>query len=196
MEINNITFDQLITDKSILDNAVINDRYIGFKEDYLVLHYLLSINKFKTFFEIGTNTGWGTKIIKNALGEDSIVVSLDLPIEMRDVSKQYPLNEGRGNVGWECDLPFTQLFGDSRNFPFYLHACEGYFIDGEHTTENVKIETTSILKLNPEFIIWHDADMPEVYEGIISSFIEENLYKYHINRVIDTRMMYIIRKGR
>jgi hypothetical protein len=185
------TFKELFDDRLAKD-AIINDRHTGHKEDYLIIHCLLKKYHPKTFFEIGTNTGYGTKIIKNALGPASVVYSLDLPSDSYFLSKQHPISEGKGDcVGHECDLPYEQRYGDSTGFPYFKMPCEGYFIDAEHTYESVFIETTEILKATPKIIIWHDADENVVFNAAVNAMKDK---PYDLSRVIDTRILYAIRK--
>lgn len=185
-----------IVTPELLAGAIENNEYHGFREDYHVLHCLLKIHKPKTFLEVGTNMGRGTKIIKNALGPESEVYSLDLPTELAHVSLQHPINEGHGDrVGHLCDLPFTQLRGDSMKFDFSQYPCEGYYIDGEHTTNAVRHETSEILKLNPNIVIFHDSDMPEVMQGILEGTeLSKKKSKYELRRVVDTRIAYLLKK--
>ena len=176
----------------LLKGAIENNEFHGFKQDYHVLHCLLRLHRPKTFFEVGTNMGRGTKIIKNALGSESDVYSLDLPTELAHVSLQHPINEGHGDsVGHLCDLPFTQLRGDSMTFDFSPFACEGAFIDGEHDFEHPFRESTEILKLSPKIVIWHDSDIPEVWKAIEMSVKLAGGYTLH--RVVDTRIAYALR---
>lgn len=180
-------------DQDQASDAIINDEYTGFKQDYLILHLLLRKFKPKSVFEIGTNMGTGTKIIKNAVGPNAEVYSLDLPTELAHISLQHPINEGKGDsVGHKCDLPFTQLRGDSMKFDYSAYPCEAYYVDGEHTFKAVSHETKEILKLNPKIIIFHDTDMPEVLDGILHS--SEDNKKYDFYRVTDTRIGYLLRK--
>ncbi len=185
------TFEEIYDAVECAD-AIINDEYVGFKQDYLMLHALLRKYKPKSVFEIGCNRGVGTKIIKNAVGSLVPVFSLDLPTELAHISLQHPINEGKGDkVGEYCDLPFTLLRGDSMKFDFSNHACEAYYVDGEHTEKNVYHETTEILKLNPKIVIYHDTDMPEVLFGITSA-IKGNK-NYELFRIEDTRISYLLR---
>lgn len=184
-------YKDIVTPK-LLAGAVENREYHGFLEDYHVLHCLLKIYKPKTFFEIGTNMGRGTKIIKNALGVDSQVYSLDLPTELAHISLQHPINEGHGDrVGHLCNLPFTQLRGDSMKFDFSQHPCEGYFIDGEHDYSHPYHETCEVLKNNPQIIIWHDSDIDVVNKAIVDAM---NGHPYIVYRVAETRIAYAVRK--
>lgn len=185
-----------IVTPELLAGAVENNEYHGFLQDYHVLHCLLRTYKPKTFLEIGCNMGVGTKIIKNALGADSEVYSLDLPTELAHISLQHPISEGKGDkVGSKCNLPFTLLRGDSMKFDFSQYPCEGYYVDGEHTTKAAEHETTEILKLNPRIVIYHDTDMPEVMTGILNALaLAKNAKKYDLVRVVDTRISYLLRK--
>lgn len=172
--------------------AIHNNEHPGFHEDYLLLHCLLKIVKPKRFLEIGTNMGVGTNIIKNALGPDSEVFSLDLPKELCHQSLQHPIMEGKGdNVGVKCTLPFIQLRGDSLTFDYLkLYPINGWFIDGEHVYQNVFIESTAAFNSNAEIIIWHDTDIPEVYRAIIDA--HNNSEKYILYRVQYTRISYAV----
>ena len=182
-------FKDVYTD-SLADGAILNEEYIGFKEDYLILHCLLRSFEPKSVFEIGTNMGTGTKIIKNALPKAD-VFSLDLPRELAHISLQHPINEGKGDsVGNRCNLPFTQLRGDSMIFDYSEYPCEAYFIDGEHDFDHPHHETKEIIKLEPKLIIWHDSDIKEVAKAIEMAITDD----YELFRVIDTRIAYAVRK--
>ncbi len=173
------------------EGAIYNDEFTGFHEDYLVLHCLIKKYKPKTIFEIGTNMGTGTCIIKNAYPE-AAVFTLDLPTELAHVSLQHPISEGKGDrVGFKCDLPFVQLRGDSTTFDYTKYPCEAYYIDAEHTLENVYKETKGVLKNQPKIIIYHDTDMKEVYDGIELAFLGN--WDYDLYRVEDTRISYALR---
>ncbi len=181
-----------IVKPELLAGAIENNEYHGFREDYHVLHCLLKIHNPKTFLEVGTNMGRGTKIIKNALGADSQVYSLDLPTELAHVSLQHPINEGYGDrVGHLCDLPFTQLRGDSMEFDFGQYSCEGYFIDGEHDFDHPYRETAEVVKNKPKLIVWHDSDIKDVNDAITKAM---EGHPYNVYRVVDTRIAYAVRK--
>ncbi len=185
-----------IFDQELASGAILNQEYTGFKEDYLMLHCLLRKYKPKSVFEIGCNMGTGTQIIKNAVGKNSSVFSLDLPTELAHKSLQHPINEGKGDsVGHRCKLPFTLLRGDSMKFDYSQHPCEAYFIDGEHDYDHPYHETKEVLKLNPNLIAWHDSDMEPVYKAIVDAFeISPNGKNYDLFRIIDTRIAYAVRK--
>lgn len=183
------TFKDIYTDE-LAEGAILNTEYHGFREDYLILHCLLRKYQPKSVFEIGTNLGRGTKIIKNAL-PDSDVYTLDLPTELAHISLQHPISEGKGDrVGHKCDLPFTQLRGDSMKFDYSKYPCEAYFCDGEHDFEHPFHETTEIIKLNPKLIVWHDSDITEVWDAITKAITKD----YELFRVTDTRIAYALRK--
>lgn len=184
-----------IVTPELLKGAIENNEYVGFREDYHLVHCLMRIHNPKSVFEIGCNMGTGTKIIKNCL-PGANVMSLDLPTELAHISLQHPINEGKGDkVGSRCDLPFTLLRGDSLKFDYAAHPAEAYFIDGEHDYEHPYHETTQALKNNPKLIIWHDSDMEPVYNAIIDAFNRERkLKQYDLFRVTDTRIAYALRK--
>lgn len=179
-----------IYDEELAKDAIINDRMEGFRQDYLVLHCLLRKYNPKMFFECGTHMGWGTAVIKNALPE-SIVFSLDLPDENANKSKQHPLSEGKKGVGADCALSYIQVRADSKTFDYSAIPCDGYYVDDEHNRETVYAETKGILKAKPKIIIYHDADQPEIYVAIVDAMRYE---PYDLIRVIDTRILFCLRK--
>lgn len=181
-----------IYDEKLAEGAIINDRHTGHKNDYLVLHCLLRKYKPKVFCELGTNTGFGTKIIKNALGQDSDVFTIDLPSRKAGLSKQHPIMEGKGDcVGYECDLEYFQIFEDTRTFDYSKLHFDGFFVDTDHTYENVFVETTNILVAKPKIVIYHDADVDGVYNAIVDAMYNK---PYDLFRIIDTRVAYALRK--
>jgi precorrin-6B methylase 2 len=185
------TIKDIVTDE-LMEGAILNNEYRGFKEDYSVLHCLLRIHKPKSVFEVGCNCGTGTNIICNALPEAK-VYSLDLPTELAHVSLQHPISEGKGDqVGANCKFPFTLLRGDSTQFDYSMFPCEAYFVDGEHDEAHVTIETKEILKQKPKLIAYHDADMPEVWAGIIAGLGKTRGYELY--RVEGTRIAYLLKK--
>ena len=179
------TFQEIVTPE-LAKGAIINNRHPGFKEDYLVIHSLIRKYNPASLFEIGTNTGFGTKIIKNAIGEGT-VFSMDLPVKEFRKLQNYP-NE----PGLECDIPYVQLYGDSLTFEFERYPAEAYFVDGAHDYRHVFHEATEILKLSPRLIIFHDADIPEV-ELAISDAFDLTGQHYAKIRVTGTRIAYAVR---
>lgn len=167
--------------KELMKGAIINDEFPGFKEDYLVLHAILKGSSPLSVFEIGTNHGKGTSIIKNAVPWAS-VYSLDLPYEESDAKER---------TGSICDFPFTQFFGDSMTFDYSKYPCEAYFVDGAHTFKHVFHETVEILKLKPKIIVYHDSNISEVMQGIQEGFLGNK--DYRLTRVADTRILYATR---
>lgn len=188
-----ITYKDIVTPE-LLAGSIENNEYHGFKEDYQVLVCLLKIHKPKRFFEIGTNLGRGTLIMKNALGPDSEIMSLDLPNELAHISLQHPINEtGRDQVGKLCTLPYTQLRGDSMNYDYTQHyPIEGWWIDGEHDYTHPNHESKEAIKSGAKIILYHDSDIPEVYKGIMDAF--EGNEDYELYRVNDTRIAYALKK--
>lgn len=165
----------------VASNAIINNEFEGFREDYLILHCLLSEHKPKSVFEIGTNMGTGTTIIKNAC-QGADVYSLDLPEGLSD----------NVNVGSNCHYVYTQFREDSMTFDYKQVPCEAYFIDGYHDYKHVLHETKEVIKCKPKLIVWHDANIEEVSLAILQSFkysVDYNLY-----RVLNTRIAYAVRR--
>ncbi len=199
-----ITYQEALFDTG---DAILNQEYEGFKEDYLILHSLIRKHKPETFFEVGTNMGTGTNIICNGMnyivetdeGEAMVVTpvySLDLPTELAHKSLQHPISEGKGDkVGSVCRFPFTQLRGDSLKYDFSEYPCEGYFIDGEHDYEHPYNEALSVFELLPNIVIWHDADIKEVGEAITDSVEDVNSigFEYDLFRVTGTRIAYCLK---
>lgn len=179
------TFQQIVTPE-LAQGAIINNRHPGFKEDYQVIHCLMRKYKPATLFEIGTNTGFGTKIIKNAIGEGT-VFSMDLPVDEFRKLQSYP-----DRPGLECDVPYVQLYGDSLTFKFERYPAEAYFVDGAHDYKHVFREATEIIKLSPRLIIFHDADIPEVALAIADAFDLTGQH-YATIRVTGTRIVYAVR---
>lgn len=186
-----------VYDETLAKGAIINNEFKGFKEDYLVLHCLLRKYNPKSVFEIGTNMGVGTNIICNAVPKAK-VYSLDLPTELAHISLQHPISEGKGDkVGSRCLYPFTQLRGDSLKFDYSKYPCEAYFVDGEHDYEHPAHESLCIykdIKPKPKLVIWHDSDIPCVWDAICWTF--KNNKQYDLYRVTDTRIAYAVRKGK
>lgn len=180
-----INSSDIVTEK-LSKGAIIHEH---FAMDYLVLHCLIKKYLPKTFLEIGTNMGVGTNIICNA-NPKMKVYSLDLPYELSNMSKQSPVSEGKGeNTGSKCTFPFTQLWGDSTNYDYKKHyPLEGWYIDGEHTYDNVYKESFESVCSNPKIVIWHDTDIPEVYQAIMDVY--DGNSDYDLYRVEDTRISF------
>ena len=176
------------------EDAIYNDLWPGFREDYLLLHSLLRLFKPKRVMEIGTHLGRGTKIIKNAVGPDSQVFSLDLP---PDIGPTTGTEYQPGQVGSQCDLPYTQLWGDSRTFDFSPHyPIDAFYVDGEHVYDNVYKESVSVIRAKPALAIYHDSEDWGVFKGICDAYFatEEMAREFVLYRVIDTRIMFVLRK--
>lgn len=173
--------------------AYIHDAYIGFKEDYMILHCLLRKYKPTSVMETGTNIGSGILVIHAALPYARIF-SIDLDYAtMRLNSAQYPLDaDGTDRVGSAArEVIYTQLRGDTLTFDFSYYPCEAWYIDAEHDTLHAYHESMQAIKQNAKLIIWHDSDMPEVMEGIKKAMATTT--DYGLYRVIDTRIAYAIK---
>lgn len=192
----NQTYADIVTPE-LLAGAIENNEYHGFREDYHVLHCLIRKYMPTSLLEIGTNMGTGTNIICNA-GKAWMmkVYSLDLPTELAHISLQHPISEGKGDkVGSNCKFAFTQLRGDSMTFDFSQYPCDAYFIDGEHDFNHPFKECNEVQRLNPKIIIFHDADIPEVWSAIHNSINVYGGMKYNLYRVTDTRIAYALKKS-
>ena len=192
---NKQTYNDIVTEE-LLQNTLDHNVHTGFLEDYRVISCLLKIHKPKSLLEIGTNVGGGINVMKTALPELDLY-SLDLDYEtMCKNSKQYPIGEnGEDRVGSAARFPYTQLRGDSLTFDYSKNPCEAYFVDGEHDFVHAHEETKAILANKPKLIIYHDADMEEVFNGIVAGFVMSGeADHYNIYRVVDTRILYAVRK--
>lgn len=154
-------------------DALINSEFIGFEEDYLIIHCLLKKHKPNVIFEIGTSSGNGCKVIRNSC-PNSKIFTLDIV----DCGELCPPNI----VKIICD---SMLYDYSKNYPI-----DCWFIDGNHVYKNVYHETKEALLSNPNLIIYHDADMPEVYDGILTSFDDHCKNNYKLYRVINPPRIY------
>lgn len=176
---NRINSKQIITE-DLSRGAIINDEFKGFPEDYLVIHCLLRKYNPKTLFEVGTNYGKGTKIMKNAVKECKIHT-----LDIKDYNGRW--------IDFEC----VKLIGDSTTFdyaPYY--PIEAWYIDGEHTYKNVYKETQEAIKSEANLIIYHDSDIAEVYSAIEDSFKSyDSEKKWELFRVEDTRIAYALKKS-
>jgi hypothetical protein len=175
----------------LLAGAIENTEYHGFREDYHVLWCLLKKYNPASVFEIGTNMGTGTNIICHALPQAK-VYSLDLPTELAHISLQHPISEGKGDaVGSKCKLPFTQLRGDSLIFDYSPYRCEAAFVDGEHDWQHPFTEASALMENGTELIVFHDADIADVYDAIIDAF---DYKPYDLYRVTNTRIAYAVKQ--
>lgn len=187
-------YNDIVTDE-LLKGTLDHNAHTGFLEDYRVISCLLKLHKPKTMFEIGTNIGSGINVMAKAVPGLKIY-SLDLDYDtMMQNSKQYPIGpNGEDRVGSGAKVPYTQLRGDSLQFDYRKYPCDAYFIDGEHDYIHAHHESRRALEQKPKLIIWHDADMDEVYTGIVDAFVNDQEAKnYSIYRVEGTRIAYAIR---
>lgn len=177
MSIKKIEYKDIISNTDI-SNAAINNEFIGFREDYLVIHSLVSELKPNHIFEIGTNTGMGCLVMKTA-SPSSKITTLDIV--------------SCGNL---CPDDTNKIVGDSTEFnyePYYPINC--WFIDGDHTYKNAYKESIEAIKSNAELIIYHDADIDEVYNAIEDAFLENDIDEnYDLYQVINPPFIYSLAK--
>lgn len=134
-----------VTLPELLDGAIPNNAYEGFLRDYYCLHCLLRKHQPKRFFEVGCSEGRGTQIIKNALGANSEVFSLELPEE--SIHQGLKSVSGFQMVGRVCTFPFTLLRGDSMSYDYSQHyPLDGWFLDSDHDFEHPYHEAKEALK--------------------------------------------------
>jgi len=199
--IKKVKYREIVTPK-LKKGAAIRSGFPGFKEDYLALHCLLRKNQIKSVLEIGTSSGLGTRVICNALGLHKFyfwrnfgkkVVSIDV-LPGTNPKIIYPEGEdGHPQVAGElCDLPYTQLFGDSTKYDFSPeYPLEAWFVDGKHNYEYAKKDTTQALKSSPKLIIWHDKQIKGVKDAILDIM---RLNSYDVFDLEKTRLIFAIRR--
>ena len=155
-----------------------------FIDDFLCIHSLIRRFKPNSLFEIGTCSGEGTQIIKNAM-QLGIVYSIELP----PGESCYDIH----SIGEMCKLPYVQIIGNSQSTDYsQYYPIESWFIDGSHDYPHVLYETKEAIKANSKLIIWHDADIPEVFEAIRDGLdLSDN---YILYRIPSTRIAFSIRK--
>lgn len=182
-----------LTSTNDISDIIYRDDFPGFKEDYTTIHCLLKKYSPLNLLEIGTNTGTGTYIICNAL-KGKNVYSMDLPPEITN-EQMYPNKEdGKppiSEVGINCKLPYTQLWGDSTQFNYKdLPYIDAWFIDGKHNFEYVNKDTTIALGYKPLLLIWHDCQIEEVTLGALEAMKNQPYTLYHVD---NTRIIYAVR---
>lgn len=174
-----ITSDSVMTNE-LKTNAIIRQE-AGFEQDFLVLHCLMKKMSPKKIFEVGTCEGYGTLIMANAC-PTSLILSLDLPPHLTSYF----------TVGYRCTIPYFQVYGDSLTYNYEQHfPIDAWFIDGAHDYVHVKHETEQAVKSQAKLIVYHDTDIPEVFQAVIDGL--ENT-DYIIYRITDTRVSYAIKQ--
>jgi len=199
-------FAEIVTPE-LAGDAIINDEFPGFREDYLVLHSLIRVHLRDTFplrsvrfLEIGTNVGTGTNIIYNALirrgcrkcGKkkryEPTVFTMDLPLQDAHVSLQHPGNRTGNRIKFDV----KQIYANSLEFDYKtIYPLDGAWIDAEHTYDNVLHESRAMQEAGCHLIAWHDTDIDEVFNAVKDAINED---RYNIYRVEDTRITYAIKK--
>lgn len=182
-DIKYITSNEVIT-PSLSEGALIR-KDPGFETDFLVLHCLIKQFQPAKIFEVGTCEGYGTLIMSHAFPKSSII-SLDLP------AGSQPFCLKLSDIGWRCNIPYTQVFGDSLTYNYSQHfPIDAWFLDGAHDYKHVKHETEQAVKSQAKLIVYHDTDIDEVFEAIKDALANA---EYVIYRITDTRVSYAIKK--
>jgi hypothetical protein len=191
--VNRIHYEDVVNNV-LLVGTLDHNVFQGFLEDYRTLSCLLKEYKPNSVFEVGTNVGSGINVMAAALPLAKIY-SLDLDYEtMMLNSKQYPIGpNGEDRVGSAARVQYTQLRGDSLTFDYSAYPCEAYYVDGEHDYDHPFKETKEILKQKPKIVIYHDADIPEVFKGIVDGGAEDD--DYVLFRVEGTRIAFYLHKN-
>jgi hypothetical protein len=171
---NKIDYNQIVSTEK-MKGAYINNEFVGFPEDYSVIHCLLKEWNPSNIFEIGTNIGNGCKVIR-ASCPTARIITLDI----------------RPSAGSLCPPDVIKINGDSLTYDYEKHyPIDCWFIDGEHTYHNVYTETAKALLSDPKYIIYHDSDIDEIYKGIEDSFRDNDKEsKYILNQVINPPFLY------
>ena len=169
-----VDYNAIVT-KEKISKAIPNYEFIGFEQDYYVIHCLVSEWKPENIFEIGTSTGFGCVVMKNA-SPDSKIKTLDI----------FP------DKGGMCPVGVEKLVGDSMTFNFSEHyPIDCWFIDGEHDYEHAYHETLEAIDSGAKYIIYHDADIPKVSDGIVDAFKYRNVSNlYDIYFVVNPPFIY------
>ena len=117
---------------------------------------------------------------------NSTLVSLELP------PNSSPYFIPQQDIGYRCNRPYHQVYGNSLTYDYRLHfPIDAWFIDGAHDYYHVFEETKVAVTSNAKIIIYHDADIKEVFDGIVEGMDTE---KYTLYRVTGTRIMFAIDK--
>ena len=70
-----------------------------------------------------------------------------------------------------CPEDIIKVVGDSLTYNYNEHyPIECWFIDGEHVYNNAYVETGKAIESGAKYIIYHDADIKEIYNAIEDSF--------------------------
>jgi hypothetical protein len=145
----------------------------------------------KNFLEIGTFDGNMARNIASNIGENSKVITIDLP-EASDANNvlmfdnELILSERRKNKKHLDLTNIEQVYGDSTKLDFSAFDFHGAFIDGGHDLETVRSDTINVLNniKTPGFIVWHDYEMESDIDDLISSLLNS----YDVCYVEGTRM--------
>jgi hypothetical protein len=170
---NKIKYNDLVNEE--LNSVFLtNTEFIGFDEDYYVIQSLLNKWQPKSVFEIGTCTGNGSRIIRHILPSAKIT-TLDINV-----------------CGDLCPNDVEKIVNDSMTFDYSTkYPIDCWFIDGHHIYENAYHETNEAIKSGAKYIIYHDADIKEVYKAIMDSFDDNKASDlYDLYQVIEPTKIY------
>lgn len=151
-------------------NTWLGTQYSSYKSDLINLCLLCKLLNPKKIFEIGTFQGNTALHFALNTSPESRIFTLDLPPEASgseltttladDTYLKLLENKTYCLEGYPETTKIQFLFGDSASFDFspYFNKIDLFFIDGAHSYQYVKSDTTNALKCcHPGSVIaWHD----------------------------------------
>jgi predicted O-methyltransferase YrrM len=142
-------------------------------KDVNVLQSLVHSFQCKSFFETGLNLGHTARRILKYSPFIEKYIGVDLPYEQKEATFGAQSFEVPEKPGCMCNDPRLRVmlrpYGVKNIDPIEVGKFDFIFIDGDHSTEGIKVDTEFCEKiLNPNGIIaWHDfSGMREVSEFI------------------------------
>jgi predicted O-methyltransferase YrrM len=132
--------------------------------EQIVLQALIETRQVKTVFEIGTFNGGTTRLLAEAVPEDGVVWTLDLPQAAFDAT-QSPREFSGSEIGVAYrDSPaadrIVQLYNDSRSFDFtpYSSSADLVLVDGGHDYDHGYADTLAALSMlrADGLVLWDD----------------------------------------
>jgi Methyltransferase domain len=161
-----------------------------------VLSLITAYNRPKRIFEIGTGSGQGTLLMaRQAPGARIDTLDLgpaepSLGIQKDEPPLRDPDVIGSAYRGTEHEAAITQHLGDSSSFDYgpFRGEMDLVFVDGAHTYEYVKADSSTALSLIGEdgVVVWDDCNL--VCPGVSRALVELQREGKPIYRVHGTRL--------
>lgn len=146
--------------------------------DQLVLQALVAARGVRTAFEIGTFNGGTTRLLAEALPDDGLVWTLDLPpgeFDRTQTPDQFTGSQvGQAYRGSPAEHKITQLLEDSATFDPtpYEGTCDLVLVDGGHEYHHGVTDTLTAFRLvSPGGIIVWD-DFQAYWHGLVRGIVE------------------------